>query len=248
MNLHIERWGEQGPQVLLVHGSVANGEMTWAAQRPLADDRRVVVLDRRGYFPNPPADHEDFEEDVADIAELLGDGMHLVGHSYGAVISLLVAAQRPDAVRSLTVIEPPAFGVALDDPEVRAFADGITQYWGQGPRDPEAFLRGFLELAGSAAQLPSPLPPPLLQSARLLMVERSPAEAVIPLEQLRRAPFPKLVVSGAHSSVFDKVCDALEKGMDAERAVIPGAGHSVARTGAPFNDRLETFLRSAEAA
>jgi len=71
---------------------------------------------------------------------------------------------------------------------------------------------------------------------------------VIPLEQLRRAPFPKLVVSGAHSSVFDKVCDALEKGMDAQRAVIPGAGHSVPRTGAPFNDRLETFLRSAEAA
>jgi len=247
MDLHIQSWGEQGSEVLLVHGSVTNGEMTWAEQRPLADRWRLVVVDRRGYFPNPPADHEDFEEDVPDIVELLGEGAHLVGHSYGAVISLLAAAERPELVRSLTVIEPPAFGVALDRPEVAAFAAGIRPYWLHGPRDPEAFLRGFLEMAGSSAQLPSPLPPPLLQSAKLLMVERDPTEAVIPLETLREAPFPKLVVSGAHSAVFDAVCDVLEKELGAERAAIPGAGHSVPRTGAPFNNRLQAFLSSAEA-
>jgi pimeloyl-ACP methyl ester carboxylesterase len=247
MDLHIQRWGEQGSEVLLVHGSVMNGEMTWAEQRPLADRWQLVVVDRRGYFPNPPIDHEDFAEDVPDIIDLLGEGAHLVGHSYGAVISLLAAAQRPELVHSLTVIEPPAFGLALDDSEARAFVDEIPRYWGQGPRDPEAFLRGFLELAGSSARLPSPLPPPLLQSAKLLMVERSPAEAVIPLETLREAPFPKLVVSGAHSRAFDAVCDVLERELSAERAVIPGAGHSVPRTGAPFNDRLEAFLSSADA-
>ncbi len=79
------------------------------------------------------------------------------------------------------------------------------------------------------------------------MVERDPTEAVIPLERLREAPLPKLVVSGAHSAVFDAVCDVLEKELGAERAVIPGAGHSVPRTGAPFNDRLQAFLSSAEA-
>jgi pimeloyl-ACP methyl ester carboxylesterase len=163
-------------------------------------------------------------------------------------VSLLAAAARPDAVRSLTVIEPPAFGVARDDAEVQAFADGMRRYWEQGPRDPEAFLRGFLQRAGSSAQLPSQLPPSLLQNAKLLMVERSPAEAVIPLERLRQAPFPKLVVSGAHNAVFDKVCDVLEKGMGAQRAVVPGAGHSVQRAGPPFNDSLEAFLRSADAA
>jgi pimeloyl-ACP methyl ester carboxylesterase len=245
MDLHTQRWGEQGSEVLLVHGSVVNGEMTWAEQRPLADRFRLTVVDRHGYFPNPAADHEDFEEDALDIVELLGEGVHLVGHSYGAVISLLAAAQRPEAVRSLTVIEPPAFGVALDRPEVAAFAAGIRPYWLNGPRDPEAFLRGFLEMVGSSAQLPSPLPPPLLQNAKLLMVERDPTEAVIPLERLRQAPFPKLVVSGAHSTVFDAVCDVLEKELAAERAVIPGSGHSVQRTGAPFNERLEAFLSSA---
>lgn len=246
MDLHIEHWGERGSEVLLVHGGVMNGEMTWAEQRPLADRWRLAVVDRRGYFPNPPADHEDFAEDVPDIVELLGEGAHLVGHSYGGVISLLAAAERPELVRSLTVIEPPAFGVALDHPEVAAFVAGMPRYWEQGPRDPEAFLRGFLEMVGSSAQLPSPLPPPLLQNAKLLMVERLPTEAVIRLETLREAPFPKLVVSGAHSRIFDAVCDVLERELGAERAVIPGAGHSVPRTGAPFNDRLEAFLSAAE--
>ena len=102
-------------------------------------------------------------------------------------------------------------------------------------------------MVGSSAQLPSPLPPPLLQNAKLLMVERSPVEAVIPLEALPEAPFPKLVVSGAHSRIFDAVCDVLEEELGAERAVIPGAGHSAQRTGAPFNDRLEAFLGAAEA-
>ena len=104
MDLHVARWGEQGAEVLLVHGSVMNGEMTWAEQRPLADRWRLAVVDRRGYFPNPPFDHEDFAEDAPMVAELLGEGMHLVGHSYGAVVSLLAAAERPEAVRSLTVV------------------------------------------------------------------------------------------------------------------------------------------------
>jgi pimeloyl-ACP methyl ester carboxylesterase len=225
-----------------------NGEMTWTEQRPLAERWSLLAVDRRGYYPNPPADREDFEVDAADVAELLGDGMHLVGHSYGGVVSLLAAARRPEAVHSLTVIEPPAFGIAGEDPDLRSFDARAREYWEHGPRDPETFLRGFLELAGSTATLPSPLPPPLLQNAKLLMVERSPAEAVIPLDELRRAPFPKLVVSGAHSPVFDRVCDVLEASLGAERAVIPGAGHSVQRTGTPFNERLEAFLRSAEAA
>lgn len=78
------------------------------------------------------------------------------------------------------------------------------------------------------------------------MVERGPWEAVVPLDELRRALCPKLVVSGAHSSVFEKVCAAFQRGLDAERAVIPGARHSVQRTGAPFNARLEAFLLASE--
>ena len=45
----------------------------------------------------------DFEEDARDIAALLCDGAHLVGHSYCAIGALYAAALRPQAVRSLMV-------------------------------------------------------------------------------------------------------------------------------------------------
>jgi hypothetical protein len=76
------------------------------------------------------------------------------------------------------------------------------------------------------------------------MAERPPWEAEIPLDALGAAPFPKLVVSGAHDPAFDAVCDVLETRLGAERAVLPGAGHSLAR--APgYPQRLLEFLGAA---
>jgi pimeloyl-ACP methyl ester carboxylesterase len=87
----------------------------------------------------------------------------------------------------------------------------------------------------------------LLQGARTLMVERNPWTAEIPLDALARTPFPKLVVSGAHHPAFDAVCDVLEQSLGAERAVLPGAGHSVQRLGETFNELLADFVERAEA-
>ncbi len=85
-------------RLVLVHGSVVGGRATWAAQRPLAERFELVVVERPGLPPNPPVERVDFEPDAALVAELLEPGDHLVGHSYGGVISLLAAAQRPDAL------------------------------------------------------------------------------------------------------------------------------------------------------
>ena len=234
-------------RIVFVHGSVANGEATWSGQRTLADRFELAVLDRPGFPPNPLVERVDFEEHARWLGERLRDGDHLVGHSYGGVISLLVAAGRGDLLRSLTVIEPPAAGVALDDPVVARFAAEGAAFWAQTPKDdPEAFLRGFLRMVGSAYDPPSPLPPDVEQGARTLMVERGPWEAVIPLETLAAAPFPKLVVSGAHSAAFDAICDALERELVAERAVLPGYGHSVARH-PDFNATLADFIDRATA-
>jgi pimeloyl-ACP methyl ester carboxylesterase len=243
--LHVERVG-QGPPVVLVHGSVAAGASAWSAQRELAERWTLLVVDRPGFGAAAGVDRVDFEADAPLVAEALGDGAHLVGQSYGGLISLLAAARRPRAVRSLAVIEPPAFAVARGHPAVEEFVSSATRLWGHGPSEPEAFLRTFLELVGSGMQPPSPLPPSLERGARMLMVERYPWEAVVPLDELARAPFPKLVVSGGHHAAFDAVCDVLEERLGAERAVITGAGHSVQRTGAPCNERLERFLCSAE--
>jgi hypothetical protein len=80
----------------------------------------------------------------------------------------------------------------------------------------------------------------------LLMRERPPWEADPPLDFLRALPFPKLVISGGHSAVFEAVCDAVAGGLDAERAVIRGRGHTIPATGAPYNRRLHAFLGEAE--
>jgi pimeloyl-ACP methyl ester carboxylesterase len=235
-------------RLVLVHGSVVGGAGTWRAQQPLAERFELLVLERPGFPPNPPVERVDFESDAEWVAELLEPGDHLVGHSYGGVISLLAASRRPDALRSLTVIEPPATRVALDVPAVVEFAEGGERLWEEGPRDdPEAFLRTFLEAVGSSYDPPSPLPPELEQSARLLMNERGPWEAEIPLAELAAAPFPKLVVSGAHHAAFDAICDCLERELGAERRVFPGYGHTVQRH-PDFNETLADFVDRASAA
>ena len=229
-------------RLVFVHGSVLGGGPTWRGQGPLADRFELVVVDRPGFPPNAPVERVDFESDAPLVAELLEPGDHLVGHSYGGVIALLAAALRPEALRSLTVIEPPAIRVALDVPAVGAFATGGAELWERGPRDdPEAFLRTFLSAVGSDFVPPSPLPPELEQGARALLRERGPWEAEIPLDLLAATPFPKLVVSGAHHEALDAICDVLERGLHAERVVLPGHGHSVQRH-PDFNAALADFV------
>ena len=228
-----------------MHGSVTNGPMTWGAQRALADRWELVVLDRPGFPPGPPVERVDFAEHAEWLAEQLRPEDHLCGHSYGGVVALLAAAGA-GTLRSLTVIEPPATAVARGNPHADAFAAGAIELWRDGPRDPEGFLRTFLGAVGSSFEPPSPLPPELEQGARALMNERGPWEAEIPLAELRAASFPKLVVSGGHHLAFDAICDALERELGAERAVLPGAGHAAQR--APgFNERLAEFLERSEA-
>ena len=58
----------------------------------------------------------DLEEQAKELLEILEPEDHLVGHSYGGVILLLAAAEAGPS--SLTVLEPPAFGVARGQPAV----------------------------------------------------------------------------------------------------------------------------------
>ncbi|HKC77760.1 MAG TPA: alpha/beta hydrolase [Gaiellaceae bacterium] len=237
---------ETQPRLLFVHGSVVNAELTWSAQKPLADRYDIVAPNRRGFPPGPDVESVDFEDEAVWLEPFLEPGAHLVGHSYGGLIALLAATRRPELVRSLTVIEPPAFGIARGRPGVDEFIEAIERHWREGRSDPGEFLRGFLALMGTSSP-PGQFSPDFLQGSRTLRVERPPMEATFAFDELARAPFPKLVVSGAHSAAYDAVCDVLEERLDAERAVLPGAGHSVQRLGEPFNELLTDFVDRAEA-
>jgi pimeloyl-ACP methyl ester carboxylesterase len=239
--LHIAVLGS-GPRLVLVHGSVGSGASTWAAQLPLAADHTLVIPDRPGSPPNPPVDHVDFEEHGALVAGLVRPGDHLVGHSYGGVVALFAAGARSAELASLTVIEPPSFGVARGDPAADAFVAKLAPLFEPGrPEDPADFLELFSTHVLGRPNVPRPLSPEIEQGVRTLMVERPPWEAEPPLDELRRAGLPALVVSGGWNPAFEAVCDALRDGLGAQRAVVPGARHAAQR--APgFNELLRAFI------
>jgi pimeloyl-ACP methyl ester carboxylesterase len=227
--------------VMLVHGSVAPGWGTWAAQRPLASDHRLVVPHRSGYPPNPPLDRIDFESQAAEIASLVEPGTHLVGHSYGGVVALYAAALVPDRVRSLAVVEPPAFGVARGDPAVEELMTRLVAIFSTPDQAPRTFLERFLQAVGISRSVANKLAPDEEASVRATMVERPPWEATVPFQAIRNAGLPLLVFSGAHGTAWDAVCDVLVTELRAQRAVIGGYGHGIPRSGAAFNERLRAF-------
>lgn len=247
IELAVERLG-QGPPILFVHGDIVGPSLTWRKQRELAERWSLIIPSRPGFGESPSLERNDFELEAPMFAGLLGDGAHLVGHSYGAVIALLAAAERPEAVRSLTVSEPGCLRVAEGAPEVdEMIANGERLFSHASSIPSEDFLRLFRGGAGSAFGTPEELPDELLHGVELLKRERPSWEAEIPLQRLAGADFPVLVLSGGHSPAFEAVCDALADSLAAERAVIPGRGHTVPSTGAPYNERLESFLTAAEA-
>jgi pimeloyl-ACP methyl ester carboxylesterase len=244
--LAVEQLGE-GPPILFVHGDIVGPSLTWRKQHELAGRWSLIIPSRPGFGDSPPLERNDFEAEAPMFAELLGDGAHLVGHSYGAVIALLVAAQRPEAVWSLTVSEPGCLRVAAGTPVVdEMIANGERLFSHAEDIPSENFLRLFRGGAGSAYGTPEQLPEELLHGVELLKRERPSWEAEIPLDRLADADFPVLVLSGGHSPAFEAVCDSLAQALSAEREVMPGCGHTVPSTGAPYNDRLESFMRSAD--
>jgi pimeloyl-ACP methyl ester carboxylesterase len=202
------------------------------------------MLNRRGYGKSPPIERVDIETDAHDVLSLLGERAHLVGTSMGGIVAAAAAAMAPERILSLTLIEPPAFRSARNLPAVAEHADRQRAYWQKAAgSDPETFLRGFQESMGLAAHAPSPLPPGLLVAARNLATER-PWEAGIPVDVLGKTRFPKWIVTGGGSAVFEAIADRLASDLNAQRRLFPGAPHAVQRI-APFNDALEAFLRGA---
>jgi len=217
--------------------------MAWGhLVEPLRERYEVVLHTRGGYPPRPPEQRIDFEQQADELADELRPGDHLVGHSYGGVVSLLAATRKP-VLASLTVSEPPAFGVARGNPAVEEFIARFEEIVATNP-SPRDYLAQFAPLVGSTLPTPETLPPPLEQGAQAALAERPPFEAEIPFEELAATSFPKLVISGAHGPAFDAVCDVLEERLGPERVVVSGAGHSLPR--APgYYDTLVGFIERA---
>jgi acyl transferase domain-containing protein len=242
--MHVAELGAGSP-VVLIHGGAVGGTDAWLTQVSLAQRWRLIIPTRLTYGKSPARPREDFDEDAPLIAELLGDGAHLVSHSYGTIGAMFAALQRPEAVWSLTIIESAASSAARGRPVVDKFERDLQTMLAAPPDDPEEQFRALFAIIDPTARYTSPLPPNLQDfSKRIATGVRWPWEAEIPFEALRAAPFPKLIVSGGQRPVFEEISDALADRIGAERLVVPG-GHATQNAGSTFNERLEDFLNRA---
>ena len=246
-DLDVERLGS-GPPVVLVHGSIVGVRRSWRKQLALGEQWALCLPNRPGFGNSPGLERGDFDAEAPLIAELLGESSHLVGHSYGAVIALLAAARRPEAIRSLIVSEPGLLRLAAGDPVADAMISEGEDMYRRGPETaPRDFLLAFRSGVHSSHETPEELPDWLERGARHAARERPPWHAEVPFDALASAPFPKLVISGGHSPVFEAVCDQLAQRLGgAERAIIPGRQHTIPATGPAYNSCVHKFLSRAE--
>jgi pimeloyl-ACP methyl ester carboxylesterase len=255
--LHLVVWGE-GVPVIFVHGSMSTGTETFSEQKPLSDAYRLILLDRRGYGGSPFTSCSDFDVDAQDILSLLEHPAHLVGHSYGAVACLLAAALQPAMILSLTVIEPPAFGLVRGQEPVELAIEHLKATYARS--DPLDF---YFSLTGHPPDQPRPemnFSEADLAGIRTAMHQRPAWEAEIQLAALVTASFPKLVVSGGRQNLPAQkrrlpttlamlaVCDLLTERLGAQRAIFDRAAHNpqIEMAGL-FNLRLRAFLEDAVA-
>lgn len=241
-----ERLGD-GPPVMFIHGGVLCGALTWAQQRPLADAFSLIILDRFGYGPGQESMADDHAADVAAIADWLPrEPMHLVGQSSGAIVAMDAASRVPENVISLTLCEPPFWTVASGNPAVNTTRAELEALFDQPDLSDMAWLALFAKAAG--AQGRGGLPPPQIFQgvSALRRTQMFPWDLTPDFRRVAAARFPKLVVSGDHSAAYEAVADRLTEMIGARRAHLPGAGHSIPSTGAPFNDLLRGFLAEAQ--
>ena len=101
--------GGDGPPVVLIHG-LGGAATNWTELAPLLARRhRVVAPDLPGHGRSAPLAEvhglTSYAEHVGLLAERLGAlPAFVVGHSLGGVVSLRLAAARPDDVRALALV------------------------------------------------------------------------------------------------------------------------------------------------
>jgi 3-oxoadipate enol-lactonase len=139
----VELWGRdegEGPAIVLLHGVGANHTLWNAVIPDLVGSFRVVAPDLRGHgrTPAPPGSEMTFDELARDVLGLLdAKGVptaHLVGMSGGAFLALRMALDRPDRVKSLTMVS----GAAYCDNHTRSVAERWIETYTKEGADPFA--------------------------------------------------------------------------------------------------------------
>jgi pimeloyl-ACP methyl ester carboxylesterase len=246
--LHVTQWGN-GPRVVLVHGGTpGGGAEAFAAQKPLGERWTLVLPDRPGHGQTAPQGREDFERDANLLAPLIAAESHLVGHSYGALVALYMAAHQPQTVKSLTLIEPPAYWLAKGDPAVDEMSRANRELFENPPENPADFVRAFFTLVGIDIQIPESAPAELFRGmADGLMDIRGPQEATLDAAELTVGGYPILVLTSGRTAGFEGIAAALVAKTGATHSVVSGTDHTLQTAGETVNPLLERLWSEAQA-
>lgn len=122
-----------GPRLVLVHG-LGGSHLNWSLLAPLLATRaRVVAIDLLGFGLSHPEGRPTTVQANAKmlgrfVDEVVGSPAILVGNSMGALVSIMLASRRPDAVAGLVLIDPalPPTPGARPDPAVSAAFAGFA--------------------------------------------------------------------------------------------------------------------------
>ncbi|HEX7271509.1 MAG TPA: alpha/beta hydrolase [Casimicrobiaceae bacterium] len=159
-----------GTPVVMLHASLGSKSQWAGLAVRLASRFRVIAVDLCGYGDNAmPGSGSGFtlDEEVRLVMSRL-DGLlhprvrfHVVGHSYGGLVALRLAALHAEQVASLALYDPVAFGLLGDDPvlaDIRQREAEVVTLVGEGRRR-EAAQRfvDFWSGPGSYASQPEPM-------------------------------------------------------------------------------------------
>jgi pimeloyl-ACP methyl ester carboxylesterase len=230
------------PTVVMLHGLFVGTLATWyfTAAPSLARDRRVIAYDLRGHGKSERVrqgyDVATMAGDLAAVTDAMGaHSLDLVGHSYGALVALRFALDRPERVRRLVLIEaplPPSRFRELDELTSRSPEDMLAAL-------PEA-MRGMLTSGGRRARR-------LLESFQFLASETTlladlRREPDLADAELGRVRCPVLCVYGHRSSCRD-VGDRLVRTIPGARLEVLSGGHFLPlEAPGPLTHLLAEFL------
>src|SRR4051794_20031271 len=99
----------EGEPLVLMHGGLVDARFFDKNIDALAAHFRVFTPERRGHGHTPDVDGPITygvmaQDTIAFLDAVVGEPAHLVGHSDGAMVAMLVAMRRPDLARDLVIV------------------------------------------------------------------------------------------------------------------------------------------------
>src|SRR5688572_8608763 len=231
-----------GEPVVFIQTALTADEFLALAEQPALREYRAVLYHRRGYAGSSAVEGPgSIPRDAQDCQRLLAamdvSRAHIVGVSYSGAVALQLAADAPDLVHSLTLIEPPPVHVPSAD-EFRAANERLLRT--RRDHGPRAALDEFLTLVigpdwrtvsedtvpGSAQQMEQDVGTFFDTDLPALLDWRFTAE------DAQRVRCPVLYVGGSDSGAwFDEVRTLMTEWFpDADVVTIDGADHSLCLT------------------